>query len=126
VRHTFSARIFQNFFSRKFLREIVAARILRARRACAARGSQNFRHVEKTPVFASDFAFFNISRVPRAARVRTACGAERGASRAAAPCARYRVSPSKTQEFACRIRGNAYYDRMKRVNCLPVVKSAGD
>lgn len=55
--------------------------------------------------------------------VRGAARRQRGARRHARDTAFF---PLKTQEFTCRIRGNAYYDRMKRVNGLPVVKSAGD
>jgi hypothetical protein len=66
------------------------------------------------------------SHVWRTARTRAARSAARCTARHAAPRARHRVFPSKTPEFTCTIRGNAYYDRMKRVNGLPVVKSAGD
>jgi len=34
--------------------------------------------------------------------------------------------PSKTQKNACRISGNAYYDRMKRVNAQMVMTNVGD
>jgi hypothetical protein len=87
ARRSFSARISQNFFSREFLRESAVARILLARLAGAARGHEKNLHVEKTPVFAGDFAFFKIPRAARLGPVRGAAhrkarGARRGAARA--------------------------------------------
>jgi len=120
-RRTFS-KIFsrENFIERSLSREFFA-RGARALRAIA----RNFGAWRKHR-FLRVISRFSKSRAQCAARVGAVCGAARVQARRAAPRARHRVFPSKTQEFTCRIRGNAYYDRMKRVNGLPVVKSAGD
>jgi hypothetical protein len=76
-------------------------------------------------VFPSDFAFLEICcsvRSHRGAQRDAPCSAARR-RRAARNTAFF---PPKTQKFACRFCGNAYYDRMKRVSPPPVVKSAGD
>jgi hypothetical protein len=122
--HFFGAHFSKFFFadfSVRVRRCAICVRTVRERVARRAR----FSHVEKMRVFPVILHALKF-RTRRAALVRAPCDGLRRAPRRAAVRAQRRVFPSKTQEFTCRICGNAYYDRMKRVNGLPVVKSAGD
>jgi len=85
----------------------------------------NFSRVAKKRVFPMNFHFFQKRFFCAAlrARVRSAAvarSARRVTLRATA------VFPLKTRKFACRIRGNAYHDRMKRVNPRRATMNAGD
>ncbi|MGE5191495.1 MAG: hypothetical protein ACM3U2_03265, partial [Deltaproteobacteria bacterium] len=54
----------------------------------------------------------------RGAPQRARRSAVRGATRWRRAARDTAFFPSKTQKFACRIRRNAYYDRMKRVTLI--------
>jgi len=102
----------ENFFARALKREFFA-RGARALRAIAKNSGASRKHR-----FLRVISHFSKSRERSAARVDTVRGAarrQRGARRHARDTAFF---PLKTQEFTCRIRGNAYYDRMKRVNAF--------
>jgi hypothetical protein len=95
------------------------ARHIGAQRALSHRDECFFRRREKTPVFPNDFAFCVLGSI---AGARRAMSRERSHSliraRVGAPDTAF--FPSKTQKNACRFPGNAYYDRMKRVNARSV------
>jgi hypothetical protein len=119
------ARIFSKIFSRWKSRRRDDSRVDCMRFANLQRAAMNFFDSKKMPVLPNDFHFFQ-SCVMRAARDdRLRDGTRRHARRRRA-LRDTAFFPSKMRKFACRIRRNAYHDRMKRVNSDPVVKSTGD
>jgi hypothetical protein len=119
------AHFFKNFFPREAASASGSAR--RAQRTGDfLRAVPQFFSIARKAVFSRViFIFLNFAR--RALRA-PRCGVTPRAARGSAGAAPRDTAffPSKTQKFACRIQGNAYHDRMKRVNSEAVVKSTGD
>jgi hypothetical protein len=120
-----SLRFFPKFFSRQKHRARRRLRAARVRCACVLACAKNSCGLQKPAIFPSEIAFlkFVMLRAPVRAVVRRAARANlqrEGNSRDAA------VFVLNMRKFACTFPGNAYHDRMKRVNPRRVKMITGD